>query len=76
MNLFWAIAGNMTAARHFESLHRFKTLPICAKVVARFCQCQADFAGSRVESFPLREIGHDVSVRAFATPTALETSAV
>jgi len=33
------------------------------------------FVSSRCESFSLREIRLDVSLRAFAAPTALETSA-
>ena len=39
-------------------------------------ECEDDFAGTRGESFPLRETRHDVSLIAFAAPTALETSAV
>jgi hypothetical protein len=76
MNLFWAIARNMTIARHFESVHRFKTLPHCAKTRCLIWRTEVVFAGTGVESFSLRETGHDVSLRAFATPTALETSAV
>jgi hypothetical protein len=76
MNLFWAIARKMTALRRFESLRRFKTLPLRASPGGRFRKREVDFAGARVESFPLREMGHDVSLRTFATPTALETSAV
>jgi hypothetical protein len=76
MNLFWAIARNMTVARHFESMHRFKTLPLCAKNRCPIWRTEVVFAGTRVESFSLRETGHDVSLRAFATSTALETSAV
>jgi len=34
MNLFWAIAGIVTAVRHFESPHRFKTLPPRAETAA------------------------------------------
>jgi hypothetical protein len=34
------------------------------------------FASANVESFSLREIRHAVSLRAFAAPAALETSAV
>jgi hypothetical protein len=33
-------------------------------------------AGTRIESFSLREIRHAVSLRTFAAPTALQTSAV
>ena len=66
----------MTAARHFESAHRFKTLELGAKNAALFRKREVVLAGIRVESFPLREIDHDVSLRTFATPTALKTSAV
>src|SRR6266404_6919645 len=76
MNLFWAAVRNVTAARHFESLYSFKNLPPCATAAACFCQREVDFSGTHVESFPLREIRHDVSLRAFAAPTALQTSAV
>jgi hypothetical protein len=76
MNLFWAIVRNMTALRRFDSVRRFKTLPLGAKAVAGFGRREVDFAGTGVESFPLREMRHDVSLRAFAAPTALETSAV
>jgi hypothetical protein len=76
MNLFWAIARNVTAARHFESVHRFKTLPLCAKSRCLIWRTEVVFTGTRVESFSLRETGHDVSLRTFAAPTALETSAV
>jgi hypothetical protein len=76
MNLFWAIARNMTAARHFESAHRFKTLRLCTKVAGAIGERQVVFAGTRRESFSLREARLDVSLRAFAAPTALETSAV
>jgi hypothetical protein len=76
MNLFWATAGNMTAVRRFESLRRFKTLSRSAKSAARFDERFVDFGGTRAESFSLREIRHDVHLRTFATPTALETSAV
>jgi hypothetical protein len=76
MNLFWAIARNVTALWRFDSLRRFKTLPRRAKLNARFDDRQVDFAGTCAESFPLRETAHDVSLTAFAAPTALETSAV
>jgi hypothetical protein len=76
MNLFWAIVRNVTAARHFESLHRFKNLPHSPKFIARFGEREDDFPVTLIESFPLRETGHDVSLRTFAAPTALETSAV
>jgi hypothetical protein len=76
MNLFWAIVRNMTTAWHFESVHRFKTLPLCAKNRCLIWRTEVVFTGSRAESFSLREMGHDVSLRAFAAPTALQTSAV
>jgi hypothetical protein len=76
MNLFWAIARIVTVARRFDSLHRFKTLPFRTNLAARFCEREVDFAGTRVESFPLREMRHAVSLSSFAAPTALQTSAV
>jgi hypothetical protein len=51
-------------------------LLLAAKSRARICQGEVDFAGTRFESFPLRELRHDVSLRTFAAPTALQTSAV
>jgi hypothetical protein len=75
MNLFWAIAANMTTLRCFESAHRFKTLRLRKEIADRFGARQVVFVGIRAESFSLREIRHDVSVRSFAAPTALETSA-
>jgi len=51
-------------------------LPLSAKRAAWFCGREAVFAGTPGESFSLRETGHDVSLRAFAAPTALQTSAV
>jgi len=66
----------MTAARRFESGRRFRTLPLCAKAGARFGEREVDFAGTNVESFSLREIGHDVSLRAFAAPKILRISAI
>jgi hypothetical protein len=76
MNLFWAAVRNVPAARHFESLHSFKNLPPCAKATACFYKREVDFSGRHVESFPLREIRHDVSLGVLAAPTALQTSAV
>jgi len=70
MNLFWAIAGNVTALRRFESSHRFKTLPPRMATVAVFREPEVDFAGTPHRIFPLREMDHDVSLRAFAAPTA------
>jgi hypothetical protein len=76
MNLFWAIMRNMTALRRFESLRRFNPLPRPTKSAARFSEREVVFRGSPAESFPLRETRLDVSLRTFAAPTALETSAV
>jgi hypothetical protein len=76
MNLFWATARNVTAARRFESMHRFKTLPLYAQSAARFRTREVVFAGTRLESFSLRETGHAVSLTVFAASTVLETSAV
>jgi hypothetical protein len=76
MNLFCAIVRNVTALPGFESLRRFKTLPRAAKYAGRFCECEVVFVAARGESFSLREMGHDVSLSAFAAPTALQTSAV
>jgi hypothetical protein len=76
MKIFWAIVGNLTAAWHFESVRRFRTLPLDTKAAAGFCEREVDFPGTSVESFSLLEIRHDVSLRAFAAPTALQTSAV
>jgi hypothetical protein len=42
---------------------------------ADWAKRQVVHAGNRVESFSLREMKLDVSLRAFAAPTALETSA-
>src|SRR6266852_7665653 len=59
MNLFWAAVRNVTAPRQFESPHRFKTLALCAKIAACFCKCEVNSTGAPLESFPLREIGHE-----------------
>jgi hypothetical protein len=56
------MAGNMTAARHFESTHRFKTLARWLKNPACFRKREVVFTGSRTESFPLRETDHAVSL--------------
>jgi hypothetical protein len=76
MNLFWATMRNMTTLRRFESLRRFNPLPRSKKLDAWFCEREVVFRGSHIESFPLREIRLAVSLRTFAAPTALETSAV
>jgi hypothetical protein len=59
-----------------ESARRFKTLLPCINGAARSDVSQDDFAGTHAESFPLREMKHDVSLETFAVPTSLETSAV
>jgi hypothetical protein len=76
MNLFCGIVRNVTTVLGFESLRRFKTLPLAAKCAGGFRACEVVFGDARGESFSLREIDHDVSLRAFAAPTALQTSAV
>jgi hypothetical protein len=76
MNLFWARALNVTAALHFESVHRFKTLPLYLKATACFREREVDFARRRIESFSLRETGLAVSLRMLAASAALKTSAV
>jgi hypothetical protein len=76
MNLFFATARNVVALRHFESPHRFKTLPRSANSAAGFREGEDVFSGCGAESFSLRETGHDVSLTGFAAPTVLETSAV
>jgi hypothetical protein len=76
MNLFWAIVRNVTAALGFESARRFKTLPFAAKSASCFRGCEVIFADAFGESFSLRETRLAVSLRAFAAPTALQTSAV
>jgi hypothetical protein len=65
----------MTVTEHFESPHRFKTLQLCSKIVRWWAKRQVVFAGNRAESFSLREMSLAVSLRSFAAPTALETSA-
>jgi hypothetical protein len=51
MNLFWAIVRNVTAALRFESVRRFKTLPLLAKRAAWFCGREAVFAGPHGNHF-------------------------
>jgi hypothetical protein len=75
MNLFWARAENVTPRFCREFSHRFKTLRLCMRDVARLGGTQLACGASRAESFSLRDAGHDVSLRTFAAPTALETSA-
>jgi hypothetical protein len=76
VTLFFAADENVTPVRRIESSIRFKTLLLQTNLVAWLCDAEVDFAGARAESFPLRETGHAVSLRTFATPSALETSAV
>src|SRR5882724_10157505 len=52
----------MTAAPHFESTRRFKTLAPRAKNAACFRKREVVFTGSRPKSFSLREIRHAVSL--------------
>src|SRR5712664_4400959 len=52
----------MTAAPHFESTRRFKTLGPRAKNAACFRKREVVFTGSRPKSFSLREIRHAVSL--------------
>jgi hypothetical protein len=75
MNLFWAVVRNMTVTACFESMRRFKTLQLCPKIVRHWAKRQVVFAGNRAESFSLREMRLAVSLRSFAAPTVLETSA-
>jgi hypothetical protein len=65
----------MTVTEYFESPHRFKTLRLCTKIVRWWAKRQVVFAGNGAESFSLREMSLAVSLRSFAAPTALETSA-
>jgi hypothetical protein len=58
-----------------DSSHRFKTLQLCLKIARRFAKRRVVFAGNGAESFSLREMRLAVSLRSFAAPTALETSA-
>jgi len=60
----------MTAARWFDSPHRFKTLALRAKTAACFCKCEVNSTATTPESFSLREIGHDLYLTALATPPA------
>jgi hypothetical protein len=76
MNLFWAVTRNVTTVQRFESSYRFKTLSLCSQAANRFRKREVDFAGGWAESFPLREIRHDVFLRTFAAPMALQISAV
>ena len=76
MNLFCAFVRNVTALPGLESVHRFKTLSLAAKFAGCLRGCEVDFVDAFAESFSLRETGHAVSLRAFAAPTALQTSAV
>jgi hypothetical protein len=50
MNLFFAIAKNVTVPEVIKSLHRFKTLLQQTHGVVRFCADKASFAGGRAES--------------------------
>jgi hypothetical protein len=76
VTFFFAVDENVTLVRRIESSIRFKTLLLQTNPVAWFCEAEVGFAVAPAESFPLRETGHAVSLTTFATPTALETSAV
>jgi hypothetical protein len=76
MKFFWVFVRNVTPPIGFESVRRFKTLARAAKIAGGQCACEAVFEGACGESFSLRETRHDVSLRAFAAPTVLQTSAV
>jgi hypothetical protein len=76
MNLFWGCGGK------YDSVPTFR---ICAQI-QNLAALQEDwgadslsaklfFAAHGGESFSLRETRRDVSLRTFAAPTALETSA-
>ena len=71
MNLFWAAVRNVTAVRRFDSSRRFNPLPRPTKSTALFCKREVVFVATCLESFPLRELGHDVFLRMLAAPTAL-----
>jgi hypothetical protein len=76
VTFFSAVDENVTPDLRIESSIRFKTLLLQTNPLAWFCEAGVDFAGAAAESFSLRETGHAVSLRTFATPSALETSAV
>jgi hypothetical protein len=50
MNLFFAIAKNVTVLEVIESPHRFKTLLQQRHAAARFCADKGGFAVGRFES--------------------------
>jgi hypothetical protein len=76
VTLFFAVDENVTPVCRIESSIRFKTLLLQTNPDAWSGEAEVGFAGATAESFPLRETGHAVSLTTFATPTALETSAV
>jgi len=75
MNLFWAAARTMTVTGYFEYPRRFRTLQLCTKIVRCWVKRQVVFAGNCPESFSLREMRLAVSLKTFAAPQGLETSA-
>jgi hypothetical protein len=76
VTLFFAADENVTPVRRIESSIRFKTLLLQTNRAARFCEAEVGLVGACAESFSLRETGHAVSLTEFATPSALQTSAV
>jgi hypothetical protein len=75
MIFIFSVAQNVTAALHFESVHRFKTLQLCRGNAPRLGETPGRWRRQLIESFPLREMRLAVSLRTFAAPTVLETSA-
>jgi hypothetical protein len=75
MNLFCS-HRKCNSAPAFRFSAQIQNLAAAPGLIARFCEGQVDFAGTRDESFSLREIRHDVSLRAFAAPKILEISAI
>jgi len=66
----------MTARRRFESPHRFKTLRLRKKIGDWFGGHQVVFDGTASESFSLREIRHDVSLRRSQRPRLLRPARI
>jgi hypothetical protein len=50
----------MAAARHFESTSKFKSLRFRTKLADRIDERQVVFAGTRSESFSLRETRRNI----------------
>ncbi len=64
----------MTVTGCFESTHRFKTLRLCTKIVRSWAKRQVVFAGSRAESFSLREMRLAVSLEIIAARRFLKVA--